>query len=304
MGWVESVRTALPPLLYDGILTVLIVLVSAGLAWGIRPTIQFLLSRLGPKWSNWVAVLGQALCLLAGMTLIALTVGVNALGLTIAMALAFLVGMMAGGETAFADRIATMRIQRRKLYRVGDSVTLGRDHHGVVQQIRGTTTKLIDAHHATVLVRNSQVLRESIVVHHEVGHPVSARTASEPAALHSAPVTTVSSAAHPAEVHVKQAVVGGLQNEERLDERPNTDHTGIEQSNAEQATSSVQEDNTVADAAVVTEGAHEMPTAADEPVAASAPKQLPVRHRGIRSSVANTLTMRPKLGSRSARELR
>ncbi|MEZ4678311.1 MAG: hypothetical protein R2932_29260 [Caldilineaceae bacterium] len=165
MAWLEHVSTNLPSLLYNSILTLIIAGSTAGLAWGIRPAIQFLLDRVGLQRHNWGATLVQVVIILGGMVLLVLAVGINALLFIIAVGLAFMSGLSVGGETVLTDRIAAIRI--RKLYRVGDVVTLGNDYRGVVRRIGRTETHLEDPGQSTVIVRNSAAVRYPIVIHQQ-----------------------------------------------------------------------------------------------------------------------------------------
>ncbi|MCB0081583.1 MAG: hypothetical protein KDE47_11660 [Caldilineaceae bacterium] len=173
MTWLAHIGAHLPPLLYNSLLTLIIVVLTLGVAWGIRPAIQALLNRFGPRWRGLGATLVQLLLLVGGMALIVVAVGRSALLITIALGIAFFCGLMVGGvtvggETMLADGIASIRIRVRKLYRVGDTVTLGdhhEHHHGVVQKIGRTKTWLVSPEQATVTVRNSFAVRRPIVVH-------------------------------------------------------------------------------------------------------------------------------------------
>lgn len=165
MAWLETIRIDLYPLLYTGSLMLFIAILTIGLAWGIRPAIQFLLSRLGTRWSSLGASFIQVVVVVGGMVLLVIAVGVNALIILIALIVAFVCGLTVGGETLLADNLATIRIHLRKLYRVGDMVTLGSRYHGVVQQIGRTQTQIEDANRSRITVRNSFAVRNPLIVH-------------------------------------------------------------------------------------------------------------------------------------------
>lgn len=96
MAWLESVNNYLPPMLQAGLLAAVIALLTVGLAWGIRPAIQFLLGWMGSTRSQFAATLLQALILLGGMILIVIAVGVYALVWVITVSAALLVGVRIG----------------------------------------------------------------------------------------------------------------------------------------------------------------------------------------------------------------
>ncbi len=172
MAWLETVSDALPSFALQHVLTLLITVLTLGLTWGIRPAISHFLQRLGPRWSGTGATLVQLLIVGGGMGLIVRVSGLNALLLVLAVTGAFGVGWVSGGETWLSDLAATRRIRSRRLYQVGDWVTLGdRTHgggyHGVVAAIGRVHTKLDNSGQVTVLIRNSQVVRHPVLVHQQ-----------------------------------------------------------------------------------------------------------------------------------------
>ncbi|MCB0106894.1 MAG: mechanosensitive ion channel [Caldilineaceae bacterium] len=172
MAWLETISNAFPSFTLQHVYILVIVILTVGLTWGIRPAINHFLQRFGPRWSGVGATLVQLLIVGGGMALIVRVSGINALLLVLAITGAFGLGWVAGGETWLTDLTASRHIRSRRLYQVGDWVTLGdRAHeggyHGVIAAIDRLHTRLDNPGQVTVLIRNSQVVRHPVLVHRQ-----------------------------------------------------------------------------------------------------------------------------------------
>jgi len=321
MAWLASVRDTLLPLLYNGGLTLVLALLTVGLAWGIQPAVEFLCNRFGVPWRGVVSTLVQIIILCGGMVLIVVAVGGNALLILLTVGLAFIVGTRVGGDTLLADYIATRRIRLRKPYQVGDEVTLVVTHRGIVTRVSGTQTHLESPEQTTVVVRNSQALRNPIVVHRagnergsEQDNQQESERDSEQNPAPSIPVTNPNDAA-PNEAAVLPPLTGEVEqtgSSQPLDRPPQTT-APAPQDDAEpepaallasdpahgepEPVADLAPDAADADVETVTTESSEQPP---EPVM----PQSPIEAGALLSATAVPLTKRPVLGRRSARELR
>jgi len=272
-------------------------LLTAGLTWGIRPAIRYSLDRIVPAWSSLGATLCQLVIFLSGMFLIARAAGIYALLAVIAMAIFFTAGMIVGGENWVADQIATRRIRRGKLFAVGDVVTLGNPSHGnsshgnafhgTVTEISRTKTHINHPGVAMLLVRNSFVIRNPIVVHAQVNQQnadeciVSATT--EPITEQNRPPTL--------------APAGPVSAGPVSDKRPMQDEI------ADAATLSALQETT-RDRNFVKPSSGAVTEQPGEQSATSTAQQQPMQKHSIDSPLAAQLTNRAALGKRTIRELR
>lgn len=167
MAWFETITGALPSVVVSCLRTLLIVLITAALIWGIRPAAQYLLGRVAPRWSGMGATIVQLLLILGGATLIFITAGLEALLAVIVLSLTFGAGLLVGGETLLSDLIATRHIHAHNLYQVNDCVTVGDRIHGIVTAISRTQTRLACPDQAKAIVPNSIIVRNPIVVHND-----------------------------------------------------------------------------------------------------------------------------------------
>ena len=166
MAWLESISTTLVTFFQNnGPRVVLITLVTAGLAWGIRPALLSIFERIMPRWSRLGATLAQIFIVLGGVALVAYTAGSTAILTIMAPIGAFLLGNLLGGQTLLADLMASARLRAHSRFQVGDLVTVGNRYHGVVTKFNRLQTTLDMPGQAQVMLRNSQVVRSTVLVH-------------------------------------------------------------------------------------------------------------------------------------------
>ncbi len=164
MAWLEQIRDNLPPWLFTSIATVIIMAVTGGLAWGIRPALRYLLDRFLAAWSSLVVTAVQILILAGGLALIIMTAGLGALVLLIVGTVAFFAGSAFKRPTLLPNRQHVQPPQDQAYYAVGDTVTLGNGYHGIVTVIDSRSTHLTSAEHGLVILPNSLVASNPIII--------------------------------------------------------------------------------------------------------------------------------------------
>lgn len=187
MTWLDTLYSGLLSIVTSNIARAfLIILLTVCLTWGIRPAIRYLLGRILPAYCELGSTLTQLLVIVGGMSLVVMTAGWGSLAIVAIPIVAFVSGMYIGGQTMLADLLATRQLRARKLYQIGDLVTIGNSYHGVVTEIGRLQTKLDMPGQATVLLRHRLVVRCPVTLHTQHGQ-IELGAVVQPARLH--PVT-------------------------------------------------------------------------------------------------------------------
>lgn len=160
MAWIEQ----LPSWLSNSIVTVLIAVITGGVAWGIQPAAHSILARIFPGGSRLAAIAVQGLILLGGLALIVGTAGSSALLVLIFGITAFGAGRLLKRPNRLTNHLAPLSFQDQCDYAVGDTVTLGGGYHGVVTAINDHATHLDSAEHGLVILPHSLIVNHPIII--------------------------------------------------------------------------------------------------------------------------------------------
>ncbi|MCB9147694.1 MAG: mechanosensitive ion channel family protein [Caldilineaceae bacterium] len=280
MAWLESISTTLVTFFQNnGPRVVLITLVTAGLAWGIRPALLSIFERIMPRWSRLGATLAQIFIVLGGVALVSYTAGSTAILTIMAPIGAFLLGNLLGGQTLLADLMASARLRAHSRFQVGDRVTVGNRYHGVVTKINRLQTTLDMPGQAQVMLRNSQVVRSAVLVH----PPGSDANMVALLTQSAAPVQLSHNVGDAAGLTVQDGAIG-IETISSGSDVPPVDPLQVGEHERGAQSESQAHDNV-------------------EPTKPEAPRSAPGRHaRSI--PVASQLTKRTKMGKRTVQKLR
>ena len=183
MEWLETIRIIFLTVSYNTLAAIGMALFVIGLASGVNLGIARLPERFLPTWRGVLTTIIQFVIFLGGIIGVFILTNLGAALIFAAIIAAFCAGALFSSPNPISDRLATLHIRTRAYYTAGDMVTIGAGYSGRVTMINARCTELESAERGVVILPNSLVIRNPIVLQRETSQSDIAPLETAPLAM-------------------------------------------------------------------------------------------------------------------------